>query len=97
MDKKVQVDQNLPLPEEKTVVSPKRTIIPKYVNGTVKNTGILNVRKTPNVNSEVIGNLSRGESVKIELNGSVEKFYRVFLDPKRNSKEGFVLKQFIEV
>jgi len=67
--------------------------ISKEKIGIVSGCSILNVRKIPNPLSEVLFTIARRTHVKIDLEGSTERYYRVVLQ----GVEGFCQKDFIEV
>jgi uncharacterized protein YgiM (DUF1202 family) len=62
-------------------------------NGTVRNCGVLNVRKTPSSKADILSTLKRGDSVLVDLEGSTATYYRVLI----KGVEGFCVKEFIGV
>lgn len=80
--------------EEEEIVNKVNNKKPgKFINGRVINCSKLRVRKSPNIKAAVIQELPRNSVVKIDLEGSTDNFYRVFIE----SKEGFCMKEYIEV
>jgi len=84
------VEENTVIVEAPVVVKNKK---PVYINGRVTGCSLLRVRKGANAKAEVIKEVHKGTTVKVDIEGSTESFYRVFID----GKEGFCMKQFIEI
>lgn len=65
-----------------------------FINGTVTNCVNLNVRKTPEFDSDVITLISVTTKVVIDEGESTEEFYKIHT---ASGAEGFCMKQFISI
>lgn len=69
----------------------------KLVTGQVVRISKLRVRKAASTKSDILEELSMKDFIHIDLEGSTDNFYRIFLDPKTQKREGFVVKEFVEL
>lgn len=77
--------------KEQAVAAKPKANTKKRVVGVVKNCNLLNVRATPSLRAEVLDKISKGTNVRIL--GEESNFYKVYV----NSKEGYCVKDYIEV
>lgn len=64
---------------------------PKTLKGTV-NCGLLNVRKKPDITSEIVTVLKQNSEVKIAVEGSKDEWYKV---ADSDGTRGYCMKEFI--
>lgn len=72
-----------------TIKQPKESveIETRLTSGTVSGCSYLNVRKEPNITSEVVAILDKGDTVNIDLTKSTNEFYAV--------DGGYCIKKYI--
>lgn len=63
--------------------------------GTVVNCDLLNVRREPNANSNILTVINADQKIKIL--DELDEFYRVLIDDPINSYEGYCMKKFIKI
>ena len=54
----------------------------------------LNVRKNPNLESEILMTVTEGDNVELNIKASNREFYKVLTESK---EEGFCMKKFISI
>lgn len=54
----------------------------------------LNVRKNPNLESEILTTVTEGDNVELDIEVSNREFYKVLTESK---EEGFCMKKFISI
>ena len=73
--------------------SKKKAKKEKIITGTVTNCKVLNVRKSPSIESEVIGVVYEGDKLKLDIVKSTNDFYRI-ISP--NGNYGYSMRDYIE-
>lgn len=87
-------------PEETTNVEPETTEpeveseVELLTSGIVTSCVRLNIRKNPNVNSEVVCVVDVNTKVSVDLKESTNAWYKVFLD---NGNCGYCMKNYIAI
>ena len=92
-NKAPQVQDNTP----QTSVAPAAPATPEVVTGIVANCDKLNVRKQPNIKSDVVVVIDKGTEVIIDETKSTEDFYRVRSASESKPFYGFCMKKYITV
>lgn len=75
------------------VTAPEAPAQPEAIFGMVCDCKNLNIRKNPNVNSQILFTVPNGAKIKIDLGLSTAEWYKVTV----NSKEGFCMKKYISL
>lgn len=73
--------------------SKKKAKKEKTITGTVVNCKVLNVRKAPSLESDVIGVVYTGDKLKLDTVKSTNDFYRI-ISP--NGNYGYCMRDYIE-
>lgn len=80
-------------PKKETIKEPVEK--PKIQQGVVTRCNLLNVRREPVANAEILRVIARRDKLTIiKNNGNTGVFYKVKLD---DGLEGFVMKEFIDI
>lgn len=84
-----------PVVEETPVEEPKRKKKKqnKTIVGTVVNCKVLNVRKTPSIEGDIIGVVYAGDKLKLDIVKSTNDFYRI-VSP--NGNYGYCMRDYVE-